>query len=87
MAYRELRPHEGADDEDGAESQLIFVGLTGMIDPPRREARDAINVCRKAGIKTVMITGDHGLTAEAIASDLGILPRGAPRCRASSWKG
>ncbi|MEK5165339.1 calcium-translocating P-type ATPase, SERCA-type [Paenibacillus sp. FSL R5-0527] len=76
MAYRELRPHEGADDEDGAESQLIFVGLTGMIDPPRREARDAINVCRKAGIKTVMITGDHGLTAEAIASDLGILPRG-----------
>ncbi|MGG2993398.1 calcium-translocating P-type ATPase, SERCA-type [Paenibacillus macerans] len=76
MAYRELRPHEGADDEDGAESQLIFVGLTGMIDPPRREARDAINVCRKAGIKTVMITGDHGLTAEAIASELGILPRG-----------
>ncbi|MCM3698390.1 calcium-translocating P-type ATPase, SERCA-type [Paenibacillus macerans] len=77
MAYRELRPHEGADNEDGVESQLIFVGLTGMIDPPRREARDAINVCRKAGIKTVMITGDHGLTAEAIASDLGILPRGS----------
>ncbi|RRJ66555.1 calcium-translocating P-type ATPase, SERCA-type [Paenibacillus oralis] len=76
MAYRELRSHEGADGEDGVESQLIFVGLAGMIDPPRREARDAINVCRKAGIKTVMITGDHGLTAEAIASELGILPRG-----------
>ncbi|MUG85828.1 calcium-translocating P-type ATPase, SERCA-type [Paenibacillus timonensis] len=76
MAYRDLKPAEGSDHEDHVESQLIFVGLTGMIDPPRREARDAITVCRRAGIKTVMITGDHGLTAEAIAADLGILPRG-----------
>lgn len=76
MAYRDLKPAEGSDQEDQVESQLIFVGLTGMIDPPRREAREAITVCRRAGIKTVMITGDHGLTAEAIASDLGILPRG-----------
>lgn len=76
MAYRDLKPHEGTDHEDSVESQLIFVGLTGMIDPPRREAKDAITVCRRAGIKTVMITGDHGLTAEAIATDLGILPRG-----------
>ncbi|MCK8486127.1 calcium-translocating P-type ATPase, SERCA-type [Paenibacillus sp. MBLB2552] len=76
MAYRDLKPAEGQDNEDHVESQLIFVGLTGMIDPPRREARDAITVCRRAGIKTVMITGDHGLTAEAIAADLGILPRG-----------
>ncbi|MGG4552923.1 calcium-translocating P-type ATPase, SERCA-type [Paenibacillus humicus] len=76
MAYRELRSHENTNSEDAVESQLVFVGLTGMIDPPRREVRDAIAVCRKAGIKTVMITGDHGLTAEAIAQDLGILQRG-----------
>ncbi|MGG0823083.1 calcium-translocating P-type ATPase, SERCA-type [Paenibacillus turicensis] len=76
MAYRELKPHEDCSNEDNVESQLIFVGLAGMIDPPRREARDAIAVCRRAGIKTVMITGDHGLTAEAIATDLGIIQQG-----------
>ncbi|GGF87642.1 cation-translocating P-type ATPase [Paenibacillus aceti] len=76
MAYRDLRPDDPADHEDDVECQLIFIGLAGMIDPPRREAREAISVCRRAGIKTVMITGDHGLTAEAIAADLGIIPRG-----------
>lgn len=76
LAYRELRPQENVNSEEAVESQLVFVGLTGMIDPPRREAREAIATCRKAGIKTVMITGDHGLTAEAIAHDLGILQRG-----------
>ncbi|MGZ9587007.1 calcium-translocating P-type ATPase, SERCA-type [Paenibacillus marinisediminis] len=75
MAYRELKANEHADDEDGMESQLIFVGLAGMIDPPRREVREAIQQCRRAGIKTVMITGDHQLTAEAIANQLGILPK------------
>ncbi|MBD7967841.1 calcium-translocating P-type ATPase, SERCA-type [Paenibacillus gallinarum] len=76
MAYREVRPEEQVEDECKAESQLVFVGLAGMIDPPRKEARDAIATCRRAGIKTVMITGDHSLTAEAIAHQLGILPRG-----------
>jgi Ca2+-transporting ATPase len=76
LAYRDLRPHDPADSEADVEKQLIFVGLAGMIDPPRREVRDAIATCRQAGIKTVMITGDHRLTAEAIASQLGILPRG-----------
>lgn len=76
LAYRDLRPHDNTSSVDQVESQLIFAGLTGMIDPPRKEVREAISVCRRAGIKTVMITGDHGLTAEAIANELGILVRG-----------
>ncbi|KAI7252757.1 calcium transporter ATPase, partial [Hortaea werneckii] len=76
MAYRDMRSGEVAGSEKEAESQLVFVGLAGMIDPPRREVRDAIQITRRAGIKTVMITGDHGTTAEAIAHQLGILQRG-----------
>lgn len=56
----------------GAESNLVILGLVGMIDPPRPEVRDAVAVCRTAGIRPVMITGDHPLTAKAIATDLGI---------------
>jgi P-type Ca2+ transporter type 2C len=57
---------------DHAEMELVVLGLVGMIDPPRAEVRDAVAVCRSAGIRPVMITGDHPLTAKAIASDLGI---------------
>ncbi len=58
------------------ESDLTFLGLVAMIDPPRPEAKDAVAVCRRAGIKAVMITGDHVVTASAIARELGILQDG-----------
>ena len=61
---------------DELEQGLTFLGLVGMIDPPRPEARDAVALCRQAGIRPVMITGDHVLTASAIARDLGILQEG-----------
>ncbi|MED3647021.1 calcium-translocating P-type ATPase, SERCA-type [Halalkalibacterium halodurans] len=76
VAYRPLRPNESVDEAYEAECDLTFIGLQGMIDPPREEVFDSIEECRQAGIKTVMITGDHRLTAAAIAKKLGILPAG-----------
>ncbi|HEU4964807.1 MAG TPA: calcium-transporting P-type ATPase, PMR1-type [Bacilli bacterium] len=75
LAYRPLRDANQFKTND-PERDLIFVGMVGMIDPPRPEVYDAIQRTRKAGIKTIMITGDHQVTAEAIARQLGILPNG-----------
>ena len=73
MAYKEL-DHEPTDDEmKTIENDLIYVGMVGMIDPPREEVKVAVEKCKTAGIKTVMITGDHKITAVAIAKALGIL--------------
>lgn len=74
LAYREVKTVDRLEDENEVEKGLIFVGLTGMIDPPRKEVREAMQKCRKAGIKTIMITGDHQTTAEAIARQLGMIP-------------
>lgn len=76
LAYKELDHVPSDPTTEELENGLTFLGLLGMIDPPRPEARDAVAVCRKAGIKPVMITGDHVVTASAIARDLGILQPG-----------
>ena len=74
VAHKELSDNIPVNvDGDVVEKGLVFVGLIGMIDPPREEAKEANQKCQQAGIKTVMITGDHKLTAVAIAKELGML--------------
>ena len=72
-AYKEIDYKPTKEDMENIEKDLIFVGMVGMIDPPREEAKIAVEKCKTAGIKTVMITGDHKITATAIAKKLGIL--------------
>ena len=72
-SYKELDHKPTNEEMESIESDLIFVGMVGMIDPPREEAKKAVEKCKTAGIKTVMITGDHKVTAAAIAKQLGIL--------------
>ena len=73
FAYKELDHMPSKAEMKTIESDLTFIGMIGMIDPPRIEAKKAVEKCKKAGIKTVMITGDHKVTAVAIAKKLGIL--------------
>ncbi|MGV3720136.1 MAG: cation-translocating P-type ATPase [Actinomycetota bacterium] len=72
FAYREVSEAPADGELEALERDLVFVGLTGMIDPPRPEARDAVRVCMKAGIRPVMITGDHAATAQAVARELNL---------------
>lgn len=73
VSYKDIKQAPENLSSDEFENDLIFIGLIGMIDPPRIEVKHSVEMCKKAGIKPVMITGDHKLTASAIARELGIL--------------
>ncbi len=74
LARRSLRAGEEK-NPDKVEKDLIWVGLAGMIDPPRPEAKEALALCQKAGIRVIMLTGDAPITAKVIAGQLGLLPK------------
>ena len=76
IAYKEIDTVPANPTSEELEAGLTFMGLVGMIDPPRPEAKVAVATCRRAGIKPIMITGDHVVTASAIARELGILVEG-----------
>ena len=76
IAYKVIEVVPQNPKSDDLEKGLTFLGLVGMIDPPRPEAKEAVKLCRRAGIKPVMITGDHVVTASAIARELGIMLEG-----------
>ncbi|MDH4214336.1 MAG: cation-translocating P-type ATPase [Candidatus Thorarchaeota archaeon] len=75
FAYRPLESEIPDWEPEKVERDLIFVGIVGMMDPPRAEVNDAIKLCKKAGIRPIMITGDHKLTARAIAVEVGLIDR------------
>jgi Ca2+-transporting ATPase len=78
MAYKEMPDDTSGITHQDIESGLVLTGLQGMIDPPREEVKNAIDGCSRAGIRTVMITGDHAVTAYAIGRKLGIVRGDAP---------
>lgn len=85
IAYKEVLPLQKVDPR--AERDLIFVGLVAMMDPPRKESKEAVVSCIKAGIKPVMITGDHKITATAIAEQIGILQNPAEAIEGHALEG
>ncbi|HEY1408816.1 MAG TPA: cation-transporting P-type ATPase, partial [Promineifilum sp.] len=79
LAYRNMPARRGRYKPETVECELIFLGLAAMMDPPRPEVVMALKSCREAGIRTVMITGDYGLTAESLARRVGMLAAEQPR--------
>jgi P-type Ca2+ transporter type 2C len=80
LAFRELGDFMPAEeDAEAVETSMTYVGLVGLVDPPRAEVPEAIDTCRHAGIQVAMITGDHALTARAIAREVGLIARGDER--------
>ncbi len=77
FAYKGTDSVPPQQSEETSETELVWLGLVGMLDAPRPEVREAVQQCREAGIRPIMITGDHQLTAKAIATDLGIAPADA----------
>ncbi|MCW4052771.1 MAG: cation-translocating P-type ATPase [Candidatus Bathyarchaeota archaeon] len=75
-AYKFMDDEYTVFKEESVEANLVFVGLVGMIDPPRDEAKEAVRLCEKGGVEVVMITGDHKLTAVTVARELGIMKSG-----------
>ncbi|HEU5084782.1 MAG TPA: HAD-IC family P-type ATPase, partial [Acidimicrobiales bacterium] len=78
VAYRPLGVDVAPEADESVEHELVHLGMVGIIDPPRSEARDAVAEAQAAGIRVIMITGDHPVTAVRIAADLGIVEPGAP---------
>ncbi|MBQ3569032.1 MAG: cation-translocating P-type ATPase, partial [Anaerotignum sp.] len=76
VAFREWEEEPVFFTAEILEKDLTFAGMAGMMDPPRPEAKEAVEICRKAGIRPVMITGDHALTAQAVAAEMGIFRQG-----------
>ncbi|MFB0514672.1 MAG: cation-translocating P-type ATPase [Candidatus Bathyarchaeia archaeon] len=76
IAYKVISEQLTTYDEESVENNLVFLGLVGMIDPPRHEAKEAVRLCEQGGIKVMMITGDHRLTAVTVARELGIMKSG-----------
>jgi Ca2+-transporting ATPase len=78
LAYHELPQRVGSYTAEHVEANMVFLGLTAMMDPPRPEVAEAVSTCRKAGVRMVMITGDYGLTAESLARRIGMLTTSNP---------
>jgi len=75
LAYREVDKKENLDADEEIEKNLIFLGLAGMADPPQPEAEGAVKQALRAGIRVIMITGDHKVTAQAVAREVGLEAR------------
>jgi len=78
LAYRRIPQAEYSTAGEELEQELVFTGVVGILDPPRPEARPAVATAQRAGIRVIMITGDHPVTAATIAAELGIVPPGTP---------